>query len=198
MIIGLTGGIASGKSTVANWLKEQQYTVIDADISARTVVEPGKPAFNQIIKTFGQDILSAEGGLDRAKLGAVIFNDEDKRKQLNEIVHPAVRADMLAQKEQLLNAGKQTIIMDIPLLFESKLQWMVDKIIVVFVEAETQKERLMKRNQYTEEEAQARISSQLSLAEKAKQGDAVINNGGTIEESIEQLIKLLKEWKAKP
>ncbi|PPA71610.1 dephospho-CoA kinase [Jeotgalibacillus proteolyticus] len=196
MIIGLTGGIASGKSTIAKWFAENDFAVIDADVSARKVVEPNEEAFRKIVEAFGENILAEDGTIDRAQLGALIFADEEKRKILNEIVHPAVRKDMLEQKENALVSGKQTVVLDIPLLFESKLQWMVDKIIVVYVDYETQLQRLMNRNQYSKEEALMRISSQLSLEEKRKQADAVIDNSGSIEEAFEQLTVLLTKWNA--
>ena len=197
MIIGLTGGIASGKSTIANWLIKNDYTVIDADKSARKVVESGGEAYFKIVDQFGKDVIAENGTIDRAKLGALIFGDETERKKLNAIIHPAVRQDMLTQKDEAIANGKQTIILDIPLLFESKLQWMVDKIVVVYVEGETQRDRLMKRNDYTEEEANARISSQIPLAKKKDQADAVIDNNGTVDESIHQIKELLETWQLK-
>ncbi|MEW9500644.1 dephospho-CoA kinase [Jeotgalibacillus marinus] len=197
MIIGLTGGIASGKSTIANWFIKNDYTVIDADKSARKVVEPGEEAYFKIVDQFGKDVIAEDGTIDRAKLGALIFGDETERKKLNAIIHPAVRQDMLTQKDEAIANGKQTIILDIPLLFESKLQWMVDKIVVVYVEEETQRNRLMKRNDYTEEEANARISSQIPLDEKKDQADAVIDNNGTVDESIHQIKELLETWQLK-
>ncbi|MDZ5712438.1 dephospho-CoA kinase [Jeotgalibacillus haloalkalitolerans] len=198
MIIGLTGSIATGKSTIANELINMGYTVIDADQSARKVVEPGEEAYKKIKETFGDAVFTEDGQLDRPKLGEIIFNDEQKRKQLNEIVHPAVRADMLAQKDQAFTEGKQTVFLDIPLLFESKLQWMVEKVLVVYAPEAVQKERLMKRNDFSEKEAASRIASQIPVEQKREQADAVIDNSGTIEQSIEQLHQLIKDWKLTP
>lgn len=198
MIIGLTGGIASGKSTIAKWLIENGYTVIDADISARKVVEPNQEAYRKIIEEFGQKIVSNTGIIDRTKLGAIVFGSEAERKKLNRIVHPAVRKDMIEQQEEALKNGAKTVVLDIPLLFESKLQWMVEKIIVVYIDKEEQLKRLMARNDYTEAEASARITSQLPLDEKRKQADAIIDNSGSIEESYKQMQSLMKEWKATP
>ncbi|MGM7636428.1 dephospho-CoA kinase [Bacillus sp. Hm123] len=197
-IIGLTGGIASGKSTVSQMLKEKGFAIVDADVAARAVVEPGQQALTQIIETFGKAILQEDGSLDRLKLGERIFNNEVERKKLNSIVHPAVRQFMLAEKEAAIEAGKKTIIMDIPLLFESQLTWMVEKVIVVYVNEDTQLHRLMARNDFDEATAKSRIASQLSLSDKAAQADVVINNNGTMEETKEQLEQILIDWHLQP
>jgi dephospho-CoA kinase len=196
LTIGLTGGIASGKSTVTEMIRGLGIPVIDADQVARDVVKVGEEAYEQIIKTFGQDILQENGEIDRAKLGAIVFYNEQERKKLNAIVHPAVRRRMLAEKEAYVQKGAKTIVLDIPLLFESELTHLIDKIIVVYVDDDIQLERLMKRNGFSEEEALARIRSQMPLHEKVKKADAVINNNGTIEETKQQLLQILKEWNA--
>ncbi|MBM7584917.1 dephospho-CoA kinase [Bacillus pakistanensis] len=197
-VIGLTGGIASGKSTVTNMLQEKGFTVIDADVAARKVVEVGEQAYHQIINEFGEQILQSDLSIDRAKLGAVIFHDESKRKQLNTIVHPAVRREMLLQKENAEQAGKNTVFMDIPLLYESKLTWMVEKVMVVYVDQDTQLKRLMERNDLSEEEAQARIRSQLPLSVKAERADIVIDNNETIEKTKDQVEEILMKWGLDP
>lgn len=197
MIIGLTGSIATGKSTVSRMLKQKGYPIVDADEISRLVVEPGSPVLNKIEEAFGSDVLLQNGSLNREKLGNLIFNDEEKRQKLNSIIHPAVRLEMLRQKEEWLEKGKTTIIMDIPLLFESNLQSYVDKIIVVSATPDIQKERLIARNGYSADEADARINSQLPIAEKENGADAVINNNGALEETESQLDALLHEWDAK-
>lgn len=194
LIIGLTGGIASGKSTVARMLFELGLPVIDADQIAREVVEVGEEAYLQIVEKFGEEILQENKTIDRAKLGAVVFNDEEKRKLLNSIVHPAVRKKMLEQKEQYVKKGEKTIVLDIPLLFESNLTHLVDKVVVVYVDDDIQLERLMARNGFSKEEAEARIKAQMPLKEKVAKADAVINNNGTIEQTKEQLLTILKQW----
>ncbi|QUG42324.1 dephospho-CoA kinase [Psychrobacillus sp. INOP01] len=194
MIIGLTGSIASGKSTVANMLKEMGCPIIDADLVARLVVEKGTATLETIKETFGTEVIHEDGALNREGLGEIIFSNPSKRKQLNDIMHPAIRAEMLAQKEQLVQQGHPVIIMDIPLLFESRLQSFVDKILVVTVTEQTQLERLMSRNDFTQEEAKLRIQSQLPLSVKEEGADAVIYNNGTIEETKQQLIKILDIW----
>ncbi|MGG1291508.1 dephospho-CoA kinase [Bacillus smithii] len=197
-IIGLTGGIASGKSTVSSLLKEKGFTVIDADVAARIVVQPGEDAYKKIVETFGKDILLENGEINRPKLGDLVFRDEQKRLQLNSIVHPAVRKQMLLEKEQAIRNGKQTIFLDIPLLFESGLTWMVDKTIVVYVDENIQLQRLMKRNGLDKEAAEIRISAQMPLEEKASKADAVINNNGTITETKKQLEHIIEIWALRP
>lgn len=169
LVIGLTGGIASGKSTVANMLIEKGITVIDADIIAKQAVEKGMPAYRQIIDEFGEDILLSNGDIDRKKLGALVFTNEQKRLALNAIVHPAVRQEMLNRRDEAVANREAFVVLDIPLLFESKLESLVDKIIVVSVTKDLQLERLMKRNQLTEEEAVSRIRSQMPLEEKQQE-----------------------------
>lgn len=198
MIIGLTGSIASGKSTVAEMLKDRGFPIVDADAVARLVVEPGSPVLAEIRKQFGAEVIQVDGGLNREKLGERIFNDAEERSKLNGIIHPAIRQEMIRQKEEWLQNGAQTVIMDIPLLFESKLQSFVEKIIVVSVTPEIQKERLIQRNVLSEEEADARIRSQLPVAEKERGADAVLYNNGTIEDTERQLVETLLEWDLQP
>lgn len=193
-VIGITGSIATGKSTVSNMIKELGYTVVDADIAARVVVEPGEEAYEKIVQAFGEEILQPNGKLDRKKLGNIVFNNEDKRLLLNSIVHPAVRKWMNDQKEEAFARGEKMVFLDIPLLYESKLTHMTDKVIVVYVDQKTQLRRLMERNELTEEEALARINSQMSIEEKKKLADAVIDNRGPLEETQRQLISILQSW----
>jgi dephospho-CoA kinase len=197
-IIGLTGGIASGKSTVSNLLRRKGFAIVDADIAARKVVEIGEDAYKQIVEAFGPEILQQDQNLDRKKLGTIVFHDEEKRLMLNQIVHPAVREYMQKEKETALKQGKETVIMDIPLLFESNLGFMVDQTILVYVEQSIQLQRLMDRNQFTEAEAMARIQSQMPLEEKIEKSDAVINNNGTIDETEQQLNEIITKWFLKP
>ncbi|MED2983322.1 dephospho-CoA kinase [Bacillus thuringiensis] len=194
VVIGLTGGIASGKSTVSEMFRELSIPVIDADVIAREVVEQGKPAYNKIVEVFGAEVLQQDGELDRPRLGSIVFYNEEKRLQLNKIVHPAVREEMNRKKEMYIKEGMQAVVLDIPLLFESKLTSLVDRILVVAVKPHTQLERLMKRNNFSEEEATARIQSQMPLEEKVKNADEVINNDGTIMGTKTQLQVILKNW----
>lgn len=198
MIIGLTGSIASGKSTVSEMLKNSGYPIIDADLVARQVVEPGSDTLEQIEQAFGPEVIREDGTMDRQKVGEIIFNDPAKRKILNDIIHPAIRQEMLQQRHDYMTEGYKTIVMDIPLLFESRLQHLVDKILVVSVTEENQFNRLVERNGFTEKEARARISSQLPMSVKEDGADAVIYNNGTLDETKWQLNRILDNWKASP
>lgn len=198
MIIGLTGSIASGKSTVSKMLQEKGFFIIDADIVAREVVELGSDTLQEIKKQFGIEVIYTDGTLNREVLGSMIFHQPAKRKQLNDIMHPAIRKEMLKQRDELTKKEIATFFMDIPLLFESRLQHLVEKILVVSVTEDVQLERLMSRNNLSKEEAEARIKSQLPLSEKEKGADAVIYNNGSIEESKKQLEAILKLWDVSP
>ncbi|WP_413308338.1 dephospho-CoA kinase [Bacillus sp. 1P10SD] len=194
LVIGLTGGIASGKSTVSTMFKEMNIPVVDADVEARLAVKKGEAAYFQIIDTFGKDILLEDGEIDRQKLGSIIFHQEEKRRLLNEIVHPQVRKRMMGQVEAARQSGAEVIVLDIPLLFESKLTYMVEKTILVYVDYDIQLERLMKRNNLSADDAKARIQSQMPLNEKIKLADAVIDNNGSIEKTNKQLINVLTQF----
>lgn len=195
MIIGLTGSIASGKSTVSRMLADMGFPIVDADLIARLVVEPGTDTLKEIETVFGSQVILPEGALNRAKLGELIFNDPESRQQLNNIIHPAIRREMLRQRDAFLAEGHKNVILDIPLLFESKLFNFADRILVVSVSEQNQLMRLMERNGLTEKEALARIGSQLPMTEKEAGADAVIFNNGTIEETKQQLVDILNEWK---
>lgn len=194
MVIGLTGGIASGKSTVSTMLRDLDIPVVDADLIAREVVEVGEEAYEKIVELFGNDVLAADRTLDRKKLGAIIFTDEKERQKLNNIVHPAVRKKMTDDLQKYKNLGHETIVLDIPLLFESNLTHMVEKVILVYVDIEQQTERLKKRDQFSLEEASARIAAQMPLKDKIKLADAVIDNNNSKEATKDQLVTILKTW----
>lgn len=194
MIIGLTGSIASGKSTVAKMIQSYGLPIVDADLVARKVVEPGTLTLKKIAEAFGPEIIARDGSMDRAKVGSIIFHNEELRKTLNSIIHPAIREEMLRQRDEFLSYGEKNVFMDIPLLFESKLEHFVEKIIVVSVNKEVQLQRLMERNGFTEEEANARIATQIPVKEKEQLADAVIHNNGMLEDTAIQLQNILYEW----
>jgi dephospho-CoA kinase len=194
LVIGLTGGIASGKSTVSNWFKEMDILVVDADIEARLAVMKGEFAYFKIIDEFGDDILMENGEIDRQKLGSIIFYQAEKRQTLNEIVHPEVRKRMRDQVEKAIKNGEEVAVLDIPLLFESKLTYMVDKTLLVYVDDETQLKRLIERNNLSAEDARARIRSQMPLSDKIRLADAVIDNNGSIAETKKQLHNILSQF----
>lgn len=194
LVVGLTGGIASGKSTVSSMLKEMNITVIDADVESRLAVQQGEPAYKRIIETFGTDILLPDGEIDRQKLGSIIFHDEQKRKLLNKIVHPEVRRRMNEKKEAAIKSEEKIVVLDIPLLFESKLTYMVEKTLLVYADRGIQLKRLMERNGLTIDEAEARIQSQMPISEKRELADEVIDNNRSLSDTKKQLDELLLTW----
>ncbi|MCA0163034.1 dephospho-CoA kinase [Bacillus sp. RAR_M1_44] len=194
LVIGLTGGIASGKSTVSQMIKEKGIRVVDADIIAKEAVSKGAPALHQIVQTFGEEVLLPNGELNRQQLGAIIFSDEEKRKKLNAIVHPEVRKEMLEQRDEGVSNNETFVVLDIPLLFESKLEGLVDRIIVVYTTPDLQLSRLMNRNDLSEEEALKRIHSQQPLEEKCQKADRVIENTKDLAFIRKQLENILNEW----
>ncbi|GFN87754.1 transposon ty3-i Gag-Pol polyprotein [Plakobranchus ocellatus] len=196
-LVGLTGGIACGKSTVAKIFKEEYgCPVIDADIIARQVVEPGKPAYTKIKEVFGDGVFLSTGEINREKLGQIIFNDEVKRHQLNAIVHPAIKSEMLWQIVCTALKGHQFAILDIPLLFETRQMLpFVSFSIVVYCDEDQQLARLMQRNDLDEQAAQARISSQMSLKKKCELCTYVIDNTMTLDvtrDHVKQVHQLLQ------
>ncbi len=194
LTVGLTGGIASGKSTVSSMLKQMSILVIDADVEARLAVGKNEEAYNQIIAEFGTSILLPDGEIDRSKLGAIVFHNEQKRQHLNQIVHPEVRRRMTEKKEAAIQRGEEIVVLDIPLLFESKLSYMVDKTILVYVDQDVQLARLMQRNRLSATEAKARINAQMPLPEKKKLADMLIDNNGSLAETKRQLEEILRRW----
>lgn len=193
LVVGLTGGIATGKSSVSKLLASQHgVPVVDADLLARKVVEPGTRALRQIVKAFGPDILTVEGSLDRAKLGKVIFNDSKKRQTLNNIVHPAVHRVMLWAIFKLWITGHKWCVLDVPLLIEGGIWKWVAKVIVVYCSPDLQLERLLKRDSSKPEDASARINSQMAIDEKAKYADEIIDNSGVytdLEAKVDTLVR---------
>ena len=182
-IIGLTGSIASGKSTVSTILAECGAPIIDADKIARAIAKKGEEGWQGIVSTFGEGVLLLDGELDRMKVGEMIFHDEKKRAMLDAIMHPIILARIESEIVAREKEGYKVAILDIPLLLELGWQDKVDAVWLVAVSPEVQKTRLMFRNQLTEEQALARIASQMSIAVKRKYADIVIENDGTIEET---------------
>lgn len=190
-IIGLTGGIASGKTTVSDYLKERGYTVLDADAYSRKTTEKNGPAIPAIKQAFGDDIVNADGELDRKKLGGIIFNDADKRRELNGIVHPLIRDMMNGDEQKFIKKGH--VFLDIPLLFENGLNERCDFVVTVFVDRDTQIKRLTARNDLTVEEAEARINSQMPLTEKVRKSEYRLDNNGNLEALYEQIDRFTEE-----
>lgn len=184
MNIGLTGGIACGKSTVANLLVRRGARLIDADQIAREVVLPGSPALGHIVERFGQAVLQEDGSLHRKKLGEIIFADQAARRELEAILHPIIRQSMREQLASFQQADpEKLVVVDIPLLYESKLESMVDDVLVVYVPRDIQLERLMTRDGLTVEQAEGRLAAQIPIEEKRALADFVIDNSGTLEQT---------------
>ncbi len=184
LLVGLTGGIATGKSTVTGLLASPSVRVVDADALAREVVEPGTPAHTQIVIDFGKDVLQPDGRLDRARLGEIVFPDPVKRKRLEAITHPAIRNRFERIMADLEREGFDgLLIWDAALLVESGGHKKMDKVVVVTTDPATQLRRLMARDGLTAEAARARTASQMPLAVKARSGDYVIDNSRTREET---------------
>jgi len=191
-IVGLTGGIASGKSMVAKILASCGAVVIDADQLAREVVEPGETAYRGIVETFGAGILRPDGTLDRKALGRIVFADASARRVLERITHPAIAERAAARFEEERNRGSRVVFYVVPLLIEAGLTATVDEIWLVAADAETQIDRLMKRDGISREEALQRLEAQMSLDEKLGYADVVIDNNGTPEETARNV---REEWK---
>lgn len=192
--IGLTGSVATGKSTVSNMIQQAGIPLVDADIAARKVVEPGTEGLKEIVAYFGGEILLADGTLDRAKLGEIIFKDKEKREKLNEITHPRVKDYMLEARERFFRSGEELVFFDIPLLFESHLESLVDQIVVVWTTPETELKRLMERNNLTKEDALRRIESQMGIDEKARKADFVIDNNESLEKTQKQVYTFIERF----
>lgn len=187
-IIGLTGGIGSGKSTVSKMLKELGAYIVDADRIAREVVMPNEPAWQGIIAYFGTGILLPDGTINRVLLGEKIFKNKIERQSLEEITHPHIKEKVQQSIAHAKISGERIVVLDIPLLFEIGWGDMVDGIWVVYVEKEVQLARLMSRNQLTRQQAQDRIDAQMSLDEKVKQADVVINNNLDVDHTKMQVV----------
>lgn len=196
LIVGLTGGYASGKSTVAGMFADMGAVVIDADILARKVVEPGKPAWSEIVAHFGNEILLEDKEINRKALAEIVFRNKKEREKLNAIVHPRVlEEEIKAIGEIRTKAPDAIVILSVPLLIESGHYKHCDKIVVVTVDDETHIKRLMERDGFTREEAIMRISAQMHLSEKVKYADFVIDNSGSMEETERQAKEVFDKLK---
>ena len=189
MIIGLTGGIGSGKSAVSSHFEALGITVVDADIVAREVVDPGQPSLLQIAEHFGNSIITSDGSLDRAELRSLIFKDETERKWLESLLHPLIRAEIIFQLKQ---SQSPYSILSSPLLIETDQYTIVDRILVVDVPVETQVERTIDRDNNSLEQVEAIIKAQSPRAVKQQKADDIILNTGTIE-SLHEKVSILHQ-----
>ena len=187
IVAGLTGGIATGKSLVASMLRDEGIPVFDADVIAREIVQPGRPAWDEIVKTFGEGVLAADRTLDRPKLAAIVFSDAQKRKALEAITHPKIREEIAKNILEVAMKGGDVAVVDAALMIETG--WANDfaGVIVVDVPADLQLARLTARDKVAEADAKKRIAAQMPLAEKRKHATWVIENSGTKEETRAQV-----------
>ena len=191
--IGLTGGIASGKSTVLTYFKDKGIPYIDADIVAREVVEPGTEGLKAIVDTFGSHVLQDDGTLNREALGAIVFHNEEKRQLLNSCLKTHIRNRIMELTSQYEEGNTPILIYDIPLLIEGEWYTMMDEVWLVYVNETTQIERLMSRNGFTREDAIARINSQMRLDDKRAYADIIVDNNGTPHDLTVQLNTIWNE-----
>lgn len=188
LLVGLTGGIASGKSTVSRQLADLGCRLIDADVLAREVVAPGEPAWQAIVEEFGQAVVLPDGQLDRKRLGALVFADPARRKTLEAITHP----EIVARRQTILDAWTAEgfdglVVQDIPLLFEIGAAAHVDRVVLVYAERQAQLGRIMRRDGFDRAEAERRLASQMPLAEKVRHAHYVVDNSGAPEETAAQV-----------
>ena len=198
ILVGLTGGIATGKSTVADLFRRFGAAVIDADQLARDVVQPGKPAWREIVKCFGKRVLLPDRTIDRPALGSIVFRNRRKLRRLERIIHPRVAREQQRRARRIARRTPNAIIIyEVPLLFEAGVNTRVDKIIVVTADRETQVARLKQRNGLTRRQAIQRISSQMPLAKKVRRADIVLD--GTKSKSLlsREIRRLVRDLRAR-
>ena len=191
-IIGLTGGIASGKSTVINLLRQAGMPIVDADQITRQVQRPGSTALDKLAAAFGNQIIQPDGNLDRAQLGKRVFADAAARQELNQIMQPLIRDAIWQAVDTLKKQNIPNVILDLPLLYEQHYDEDCDLVVVVTVSPETELHRLMARNHYSAAEARARIAAQMPLSEKVARADVVIDNDASLEQTRRQVAQLVE------
>ncbi|KAA0044355.1 hypothetical protein IC582_017521 [Cucumis melo] len=192
-IVGLTGGISSGKSTVSNLFKAHDIPIVDADLIARDVVEKGTGGWKKVVSAFGEDILLSNGEIDRRKLGQIVFADPAKRKLLNQLLAPYISSGILWKIVKLWIKGYKVIVLDIPLLFEAKMDRWTKPTIVVWVDSETQLQRLVARDGQSHDDARNRINAQMALDLKRDKADIVIDNTGSLDDLNQRFQEVLSE-----
>lgn len=193
-IVGLTGGIASGKSTVSRLLGQVGFPIIDADLVAHRLQQPGQPGFERLVERFGRSIVTMDGSLDRQRLGQCVFNNQDARNQLNQVMQPLIRETIMGQLTGFTKAAVPVVILDVPLLFEQGYDEDCDLVVVVTVDKATQLSRLVKRDGLSQAAAQARVAAQMPLNKKVARADIVIDNNGDdnhLRQQVAQLVKRL-------
>jgi dephospho-CoA kinase len=185
-LIGLTGGVGSGKTTVAGILRDLGAEVVDADEAAHAAYSPGTPGFDAVAREFGPEFVR-DGRIDRERLGRLVFEDADARRRLNAIVHPMVRDWMAERTAEAVGRGAEVVVHDVPLLYENGLDGLFSSIVLVYAPEEVQVERLVKGRGFTEERARAVIAAQMPIEEKRRRAHHVIDNSGTPEQTRRQV-----------
>ncbi|MFO8060687.1 MAG: dephospho-CoA kinase [Bacillota bacterium] len=194
IIIGLTGGLGSGKTAVGDFLRRGRVPVISCDEISHQLMRPGHPMYERTVAEFGDSVLDADGRLDRGKLGERIFSDPDARERLQEITHPGILEEMGCRLRQLATEGARVVILDIPLLYEEGLEDMCDEVWVVWCRREQQVRRVMRRDGLSEDEVNRRIDAQMPLQEKIRRADLVIDNSGTPDALACRLAQIWELW----
>ncbi|WP_018085847.1 dephospho-CoA kinase [Desulfurispora thermophila] len=191
LVIGLTGNIGSGKSTVAAILQELGATVLDADRIARQVVQPGTPALAEIVRTFGPGILAADGQLNRPAMAGIVFSNSAARQQLEAIIHPRVKEyiDRAIQEQRKLATPPPALVIEVPLLFEAGMQNMMDEVWLVTADEQTRLDRIRQRDRVSEEVARQRMAAQMPQEQKIPLADRIIDNSGAPQKTREQVTK---------
>ena len=191
--IGLTGGIATGKSTVSNYIEELGWPVVDADLVAREVVQKGSEGLGEVVKAFGPEILTPDGTLDRAQMRKLVFKDRQKRQLLEGLLHPRIQRRTAEKRDELEASGYKVAVYDVPLLFEKSLQGQFDQTFLVYVAPELQRQRLMARDGISQDDADRLISSQMPIDQKRPLATRVIENSGTKKDLQAQVQELVQE-----
>lgn len=191
-VIGLTGSIASGKSTISNYLKQKGIKIIDADLISRQIYDIGQMAYNEVVKEFGEKILNGDKTINRKELGKIVFEDKEKLKRLNQITHPIIIDEIKRKIDYYKKIGEKICIVDAALLIETGLNDLVDEVWLVFVDFDKQIKRLMDRDNLSFEDAEKRILTQMPFEEKKKYADYIIDNSFTLEDTLKQVDRLLE------
>jgi dephospho-CoA kinase len=197
LIVGLTGGIASGKSTVSRMFEESGVPVICLDELAHVVVEPGRPALEDIRREFGDEFITSGGGLDREVMAAAVFRNEEKRKRLEAIIHPRVFEEIMRMMAEFERQGKSVVVQDVPLLYEIGYEGRCDCVVVVYVPREVQEQRLIARDGMSPEDARSRLEAQMSIEEKRARADYLVDNTGSLDKTREQVDRILGELESR-
>ena len=195
---GLTGGIATGKSTVAGMFRNLGAALVDADETAREIVRPGQEAWQEVVDAFGEEIVDSQGAIDRPKLGQMVFHDSQARRRLEAILHPRIQSAMEEKRWALIRGARHPVIlMDIPLLFETGQQDRFAEVIVVYVPEKVQLARLIQRERFSPAEAQARLEAQISIEIKRLMATRLIDNSGSRDQTRTQVKKIYQQLKLK-